>query len=133
MPYELKFTKKLDFGDEDNYFNECCYGGDIIVDLLLPGVRSNYLDIQDDQEDWGWFIWFSNGKTRCAIDVFCDDPVVGDYTLHVTCYDRERKFMIFSSEVENKIELERVRDLVVGSLKDCLGVNVESRYESKFA
>ena len=74
MPYEIAFTKRLDVADTDVYINECCWGGDVVTEQLLPTVNARYEDVQRDQEDWGWFIWFRKGRTSLAIDVFCDVP-----------------------------------------------------------
>ena len=84
MPYELKFTKFIPVDDRDVYFNECCIGGDEISSQFLPMVRENYSDVQNDQEDWGWFIWFKGGKSKLAIDIFCDDPDEGIYRVFLT-------------------------------------------------
>ena len=61
MPYEVSFTKRVPIADREQYFNECCVGGDIVVDVLLPSVRARYEQVQTHQEDWGWFIWFRKG------------------------------------------------------------------------
>ena len=62
MPYELSFTKRVPIVDREQYINECCIGGDVVVNRLLPSVRSRYTDVQTNQEDWGWFIWFRQGE-----------------------------------------------------------------------
>jgi len=79
MPYQLSFTKSLSVGDPEAYWNECCWGGDRVSDHLLPMIRGNYENIQNDQEDWGWFIWFRKGDTKLAVDIFCDDVKRGKY------------------------------------------------------
>jgi len=47
-------------------------------------IRGNYQNIQHDQEDWGWFIWFREGGTKLAGDIFCDDPKTGVYRVFFT-------------------------------------------------
>ena len=84
MPYELAFTKKVQIDDDSLYFNECCYGGDVISDVLMPKIREIYTDIQSGQEDWGWFIWFKGINSRLAVDIYCDDFQSGDYRIHLT-------------------------------------------------
>ena len=84
MPYEITFRKKVNYGGEEKYFNECCFGGDLIVEKILPFIRENYRDAQSEQEDWGWYIWFKRDNGSLAIDVFCDDPVMGEYRVHIT-------------------------------------------------
>jgi len=61
MPYEISFAKQVPLLDREEYINVCCVGGDAVVNQLLPSVRSRYIDIQTNQEDWGWFIWFNKG------------------------------------------------------------------------
>ncbi|MGI9232572.1 MAG: hypothetical protein ACR2RD_02985 [Woeseiaceae bacterium] len=84
MPYELRFNKSIPVDDPEDYWNECCWGGDRVSDHLLPMIRSNYQKIQHDQEDWGWFIWFRQGRTKLAVDVFCEDPKTGTYRIFLT-------------------------------------------------
>ena len=84
MPYELKFSKVIVVENRDVYWNECCVGGDKISDHIIPMIRENYSDIQDNQEDWGWFIWFKGGSSKLAIDIFCDDPDEGQYRIFLT-------------------------------------------------
>lgn len=84
MPYQLSFTKSISVEDPEIYWNECCWGGDRISDHLLPMIRGKYENIQDNQEDWGWFIWFRKGGTKLAVDIFCDDPKKGKYRVFLT-------------------------------------------------
>jgi hypothetical protein len=42
MPYELSFTKKLQLADTEQYINECCIGGDIVLEVFLPQLRREY-------------------------------------------------------------------------------------------
>ena len=77
MPYEVSFTKRVPVLHREQYINECCIGGDVVLNHLLPSVRARYADVQTNQEDWGWFIWFRKGHVRLAIDVFTDDPEQG--------------------------------------------------------
>jgi hypothetical protein len=129
MPYELKFTKVLE--SKSNYINECCFGGDIVIDLLFPAIEEKYSDIQSEQEDWGWFMWFKCGESRCAIDVFCDDAKLGHYIIHLNCRDVERKYLIFKSEMENKYELEILKSKVVEIIQEKMNVKVSSNYDPK--
>jgi len=40
VPYELSFTKAVRIQDRDQYINECCVGGDVVRDELLPIVTA---------------------------------------------------------------------------------------------
>ena len=60
--------------DRELYINDCCIGGDVVLQVLLAELRKIYDDLMTNQEDWGWFAWFRDGNVRLAVDVFCDDP-----------------------------------------------------------
>lgn len=131
MPYEIKFTNKLE--GKSDYINECCFGGDVVVDLLLPIFREHYSSIQSDQEDWGWFIWFKNGNSKCAVDIFCEDPNLGLYIIHAHCYDTERKYLVLKSKIENKHKLERLIKIIIETIQTHFKVNPYFSYKAKFA
>jgi hypothetical protein len=118
MPYEASFTKRVEGADRDQYFNDCCVGGDIVVNQLLPAVRARYADIQTEQEDWGWFIWFRQGDVRLAIDVFTDDPDAGKFRIHLT--SRTRRWGLFDRVVDTP-ELDGLRTLVASELATWVG------------
>jgi hypothetical protein len=84
MPFELSFTKRISVDDPEVYFNECCWGGDHVPDRLMPMIREHYESIQNNQQDWGWFIWFRDGGTKLAVDVFCDDKILGQFRVFLT-------------------------------------------------
>ena len=84
MPYQLSFTKSISVADPEVYWNDCCWGGDLVSDHLLPMIRDKYESIQNDQEDWGWFIWFRDGDAKLAIDIFCDDSRMGKFRVFLT-------------------------------------------------
>ncbi len=102
MPFELSFTKRIAVNDPEIYFNECCWGGDRVSARLLPMIRENYESVWNDQEDWGWFVWFRDGGTKLAVDVFCDDPISGEFRVFLTS---QVKRSIFGYRVEDSDEL----------------------------
>jgi hypothetical protein len=114
MPYEISFTKRLPVLHRDQYINDCCVGGDVVVDQLLPSVRARYTSIQSNQEDWGWFIWFRKGHVRLAIDVFTDDPDQGVFRVHLT--SRIKRLLVLDTIVDTS-ELEELRALVEAELR----------------
>jgi len=122
MPYEVSFTKRVEVADREQYINDCCVGGDIVVDQLLPAVRTRYTDIQTEQEDWGWFIWFREGDVRLAIDVFTDDPDAGEFRIHLT--SRARRWAVFDRVVDTP-ELDALRALVASELAAWVGSPVK--------
>jgi hypothetical protein len=113
MPYALSFTKRLQIPDREHYINECCVGGDLVVNQLLAPVEARYEDIQTEQEDWGWFIWFRDGGTRLAVDVFTDDPETGQFRIHLTS---RIKRMVVGDKIVDTPELEELRRLVLSEL-----------------
>ena len=121
MPYEVSFTKRVEVTDREQYINDCCVGGDIVVNRLLPAVRARYTDIQTEQEDWGWFIWFREGDVRLAIDVFTDDPA-GEFRIHLT--SRARRWGVFDRVVDTP-ELDALRALVASELAAWVGSPVK--------
>ena len=113
MPYEVSFTRRVPIVDREQYINDCCVGGDVVANRLLPVVRGRYEDIDTSQEDWGWFIWFRKGPVRLAIDIFTDDPDAGEFRIHLT--SRTRRLFVFDSAVDTP-ELEELRALVAADL-----------------
>jgi hypothetical protein len=99
--------------DPEIYINDCCWGGDLIRDDLLPLITSNYEAVMTAQEDWGWFIWFRRGAIRLALDIFCDSPARGEFRIRLT--SRKRKFLVID-RIEDTEELAQLRDLVRSNL-----------------
>jgi hypothetical protein len=113
MPYEISFTKRVAITDREQYWNECCVGGDHVVNQLLPAVRARYEDIQTNQEDWGWFIWFKKGAVKLAIDVHTDDGDAGEFRIRLT--SQTKRFL--SDKEQDTPELDELRQLVESELQ----------------
>jgi hypothetical protein len=129
MPYELTFSKVVPIRDREDYINECCVGGDAVVDYLLPFVKGAYEDIDSNQEDWGWFIWFCKGEIRLAIDVFTDDPDAGLFRVHLT----SRKRRLLGSTILDTTELQELCDLVTSAIQTWTGQRVQiERLDSRY-
>ena len=115
MPYTLTFSRQVEIPDADQYINDCCIGGDVVLDRLLPALRDRYgNDLQSNQEDWGWFAWFEDGPIKLAVDVSTNDDR-SEFQLMLT--SRRPRF-ILSDKVEDCAELEVLRELVVQQLTD---------------
>lgn len=112
MPYEVSFTKAVEVKDPGIYINDCCWGGDVVRDRLLPLIKAKFEDLWTAQEDWGWFIWFQRGKIRLAIDIFSDDRK-GHFRLRLSS---QRKRFLVGDLVIDTVELEEVRELVMRTL-----------------
>lgn len=113
MPYELAFIKGFSIEGRDKYINECCVGGDVVMNQLLPELRIRYRDIESDQEDWGWFAWFKDAGSNLAVDVFGDDPDAGEFRIHFT--SKVPRFL-FGAKVIDTPELETLRVPVVDAI-----------------
>ena len=124
MPYEIAFTRPVTIVDREQYINDCCIGGDIVVDQLLPAVRAHYTDLQTNQEDWGWFIWFRRDGVRLAIDVHTDDADAGAFRIRLT--SRVKK-LLFEKETDTP-ELDELRIFVESELRrwGATGIATES-------
>ena len=114
MPYEISFTKPVPINDREDYINECCVGGDVVLEQLLPPLRKRYGDLEPAEEDWGWFVWFDHTGVKLAVDVFTDDADAGAFRMHLT--SRKSRFLL-PAKVEDTPELEGLRDLVVAALR----------------
>lgn len=114
VPYIVTFTRPVSVADRQSYINECCVGGDVVLDRLLPSLRERYgSDLASVQEDWGWFVWFEAAGVKLAIDVHTHDPAAGEFQVHLTS---RRPRRLFGSKVEDTPELEELRELVLGRL-----------------
>jgi hypothetical protein len=115
VPYIVTCTVELPATDREQYINECCIGGDVVLERLLPALRGRYgADLAAVQEDWGWFAWFDDAGVNLAVDVHTHDPTRGEFQLHLT--SRRRRFL-FGSKIEDTPELEELRDLVLAELE----------------
>jgi hypothetical protein len=114
MPYIVSFAKPIAVPSRDAYINECCVGGDVVLEQLMPTLRQHYgEDVHPVQEDWGWFAWFEHEGVKLAVDVHTDDPDTGEFQIHLTS---RRPRRLFGAKVEDTPELERLREHVVSGL-----------------
>ena len=111
MPYTVTFTKRVDISDAEQYINDCCFGGDVVLDRLLPSLKERYGDdLEANQEDWGWFAWFQEGPLKLAVDIFTDDPKGMQF--QVLLSSRRPRFLL-KDEVVDGVELDVLRELVI--------------------
>jgi hypothetical protein len=116
--YEISFTKPLVVADSDIYINDCCWGGDVVRDQLLPLVSSSYEKLQTGQEDWGWFLWFRRGPVRLAIDICCDNSTTGEFRVRLS--SQVKRGLFGRWEVATP-QLEEIRRLVTSQLEAWAG------------
>jgi hypothetical protein len=118
VPYEIAFSKVLVPPGNHDYINDCCFGGDVVSNWLLPEISKRYEQIQHDQEDWGWFIWIKSPNVSLAVDIFCDDPVSGEFRIHLT--SRKRRLLL-PDVVADTPELDELKHLVISEVEKWAG------------
>jgi hypothetical protein len=114
MPYALTFRKPVVITDREQYINDCCIGGDLVIDRLLPALRAKYGELQSNQEDWGWFAWFEQSGVDLAVDVFTNDEAAGEFQVLLTS---RKPRLLLGAKVQDTPELEALRQLVVKELE----------------
>jgi len=114
MPFSIRFRKPVDVTVAEPYINDCCIGGDVVLEHLLPALRQTYGDLEPTQEDWGWFVWFEHVGVKLAVDVFTQDPLTNEFEIHLTS---RKAGLLRSARVVDTPELEALRRRVVSSLE----------------
>jgi hypothetical protein len=118
MPYEIVFQKMLPVADEGLYISDCCFGGDVVCDTLLPALERRYDAPLANQEEWGWRLRMETGGVDLAVDVFCEDAFIGDYKLQLTSRVSGNKG---TGPLVDLPQLDALRDTVVAVLTAWLG------------
>ena len=116
MPYIVSFVKPISIADREQYINECCIGGDVVLEQLLPSLRERYNDLQSDQEDWGWFAGFKQSGIKLSVDVHTNDDTTGEFQVHLTS---RKPRLLLGAKIQDTPELESLRDLVVSMHQAC--------------
>jgi hypothetical protein len=130
MPYEVTFSKKLDVDDPEPYINECCYGGDVVAEVIANSLGATYGELDPVQEDWGWLIWITQNNLKLEINISCNDKDAGDFQIHLVT---KAKHLFFSTRIADTHELEVLREAVVKALTTWLGKEPEvTRLNTKF-
>jgi hypothetical protein len=122
VPYEVTFRKNVVVSDSRIYINECCWGGDIIKDELLPLISSRFGRVQTEQEDWGGFVWIRDGTVRLAVDIFCDKPKEGLFRIRLT----SKRKRLLGTSVTDTPQLEELLKLITSRLKGS-ATNIECK------
>lgn len=114
MPYAIRFTKPVVIVARQHYINDCCVGGDIILERLMPALRERYGALESNQEDWGWYAWFEHEGVKLAVDIFTNDEQTGEFELHLTS---RLPRLLLPAKVQDLPELDRLRELVAHDLR----------------
>ena len=130
MPYSLQFRKVIEIAARDEYINECCVGGDIVLRHLWRTLETRYPGQIPQQEDWGWFIWIDRDRDRMAVDVFTHDSTAGEFEVHLTA---SRSRFLRPREVRDTPELDVLCDAIARQLEawPVAGLEVE-RVDAKY-
>ena len=123
--YEIAFKKlglsSTPTGDADapaeEYINECCNGGDIVIARVLPALREGGARVEHGQEDWGWFAWSYHGTRRLAVHVQCDAVETGEMRALVWVYERGPWWALWREREIDGPALDALRDLVLEALE----------------
>jgi hypothetical protein len=114
MPYIVSFSKQVEIVDPEQYINDCCIGGDVVLDQFLPTLRERYDDLQSNQEDWGWFAWFEHSRVRLAVDVYTQEASAGEFHIHLTSRTAR---LLLRPKIHDTPELEALREIIVSRLQ----------------
>lgn len=114
MPYIVSFVKPVAIVDREQYINDCCIGGDLVLEQLLPSLKERYGDVQSNQEDWGWFAWFEQSDVKLAVDVHTNNENAGEFQVHLTS---RKQRLLLGAKIQDTPELEALRELVVSRLQ----------------
>jgi hypothetical protein len=114
MPYILSFVKRVEVLDREQYINDCCIGGDVVLEQLLPALSERYGELMSEQEDWGWFAWFEHSGEKLAVDVHTDDANAGEFQIHLTS---SKPRLLFGRKIQDTAVLEALRELVERQLQ----------------
>jgi hypothetical protein len=114
MPIVIRFRKPVDVAGDEPYLNDCCIGGDVVLERLLPSLRERYGELEPTQEDWGWFVWLEHDRVRLAVDVLTQNPITSEFEIRLT--SRKASFLRPARVVDTP-ELEALRARVVAQLE----------------
>jgi hypothetical protein len=114
MPFSITFRLETQVPDSDKYINDCCVGGDIILNVLEPVLRAEYEGVEANQEDWGWFAWTEQNGIKLAVDIFNNDLGTMAFTVHIT---GRRSRWIMRDKIEDTAELEVLKDKVLDAVR----------------
>jgi hypothetical protein len=103
MPYIVSFVKPIVVVEREQYINDCCIGGDLVLEQLLPALRERYTDLWSNQEDWGWFAWFEQSGVKLAVDVHTNDETTGEFQVHLTS---RKPRLLLGAKIQDTPELE---------------------------
>lgn len=130
MAYEIEFTTTVDVTDPGIYINDCCWGGDVVCDKLLPAVSSTglYENVKTGQEDWGWYIWMRQKTELTRIHIQCDDKQAGEFRIHI--FSSKKRWLLWKDM--DLPDVERVQQVIISEVKKWGTIKRVQRFASDF-
>jgi hypothetical protein len=119
VPLELTFALPgLQPPADADYINDCCWGGDVITARLLAALPRSHRDVDTGQEDWGWYLWITEGDLRLEFNVFCHSPAQASFQAHLIALRRRR---ILSNIIIDHPALDELAALAIPLLESWSG------------
>jgi hypothetical protein len=130
MAYEIEFATDVSVTDPEIYINDCCWGGDVVRDRLLPIVSTTrvYDSVRTGQEDWGWFLWMRLGKELTRVHIQCDDKDGGIFRIHV--FGSVKQWLRWKDI--DTLEVERMNEVILNEIKKWGTINRTKRFTPDF-
>lgn len=118
MDFGWTVQKKFQDAGKRNYINECCIGGDEILELfkfdLASEMKIDAEKIDIYQEDWGWALEFTKNEVSYFLAVSNCGEEENDKTLFnaYTEATKKEKIIFFSKTVDAEVELDEFSKFV---------------------
>lgn len=123
MDFELTIPKIFNNPSSREYINDCCIGGDEILNQLQNDIASemnidkNSIEIY--QEDWGWALEFMKDKVTYLLAVSNASESESDesfFTAYTEATRKEKK-IFFNKMVDADVELIKFSEIVSRLMK----------------
>jgi hypothetical protein len=118
MDFELTIPKVFEDFPSKKYINDCCIGGDEILNPLKDDIalemNIDKSSIEIYQEDWGWALEFSKDKVTYffAVSNASELEAVESLFTAYTQARRKEKKMFFNKTVDADVELKNFSEIV---------------------
>ena len=123
MDFELTIPKVFENSSSREYINDCCIGGDEILNQIKDDIASemnidkNLIEIY--QEDWGWALEFLKDKVTylLAVSNTNESKAGKSFFTAYTEANRKEKKIFFNKTVDADVELNRFSEIVSRLMK----------------
>jgi hypothetical protein len=130
MAYQMEVTTKVHVVHPEIYINDCCWGGDVVCDRLLPAISATnlYESVKTGQEDWGWYIWMQQGRAMTRIHIQCDDKDAGEFRIQL--FASKKRWLLWK-DIDTP-DVERVHQLIISEIKKWGTIKSVQRFTPDF-